>query len=343
MKIISACAWSLCAAALGAAEVPKTRPSAPQPLVAGTQAVSSHTPFANGECGSCHEREDANNPGPVAKKGNALCLECHEDFEAVLKRKHPHAAATEACLSCHNPHNARQAKLLVDGSDTLCLSCHHEQKTLAMDAPVKHEVVAQGARCTTCHNAHAAEEEHLLNEPQVPLCLRCHGQDGVADQDGKKLTNFKTLLEQNPQHHGPVDSDGCSACHNVHGSQHFRLLTKEYPVGFYSAYDPKLYALCFDCHEESAFASAETDSLTRFRDGKRNLHYLHVNKPELGRSCRACHEVHAAKQAHQMREEVPYGSSGWRLKINFQKTATGGSCAKTCHGLKNYNNSDSSP
>jgi hypothetical protein len=33
---------------------------------------------------------------------------------------------------------------------------------------------------------------------------------------------------------------------------------------------------------------------------------------------------------------VPFGSSGWMLKLNYTKTADGGSCSKTCHDTKTY-------
>jgi hypothetical protein len=63
-----------------------------------------------------------------------------------------------------------------------------------------------------------------------------------------------------------------------------------------------------------------------------------VNKADRGRTCRACHEVHAAKQKHQLRDGVPYGSKGWVLKLNYAKTANGGSCEKTCHESRSYTN-----
>jgi predicted CXXCH cytochrome family protein len=161
----------------------------------------------------------------------------------------------------------------------------------------------------------------------------------VLDHDGRKLTNMKKLLADNANHHGPVAGEDCSACHLTHGGDNFRLLTNDYPAEFYSPYDAKNYALCFGCHEEKVFTQAETEELTQFRDGSRNLHYLHVNKTDLGRTCRACHEVHASGQDHQIRDAVPYGTKGWMLKINFTKTETGGACTKTCHSTKTYNNS----
>ena len=137
------------------------------------------------------------------------------------------------------------------------------------------------------------------------------------------LTNMKQLLAENPHQHGPVADKDCSACHNPHGGDNFRLLTKVYPAEFYSPYDPKLYALCFDCHEESMVKDPKTTTLTKFRNGDQNLHYVHVNKDERGRTCRACHEVHASKQAHQIRDAVPYGHTGYMLKVNFTQTPNG--------------------
>jgi predicted CXXCH cytochrome family protein len=75
--------------------------------------------------------------------------------------------------------------------------------------------------------------------------------------------------------------------------------------------------------------------VTRFRDGESNLHYVHVNQ-EKGRTCRACHEVHASKRPFHVRESVPFGSKGWLLEINFEALPDGGRCAPGCHEAKSY-------
>ncbi len=318
--------------------IPTVKTNNLAPLAAGVKAISSHSPFEAGDCSLCHQNKDPKNPGPVTVPGNESCLECHEDFKAVMGRKFSHVAAKENCGSCHNPHNSAQPKLLVEELGALCNSCHADMKTMTTEAKVKHDAVTTGQKCSNCHDAHGAKVEHLLTKLPFDLCINCHGKDGVLDHDGKKLTNFKTLLAENPEHHGPVADKDCSACHNPHGGEHFRLLNSEYPQQFYSAYDPKLYALCFECHEEQILKDPTTKNLTLFRNGEINLHYLHVNKAERGRTCRACHEVHAAKQTHQMRDGVPYGAKGWTLKINYTKTPFGGTCDKTCHETKSYTN-----
>jgi predicted CXXCH cytochrome family protein len=323
--------------------VPMLQSNQLKPLAAGATALSLHSPFADGNCILCHQKQDPKAPGPLLKDANEICLDCHEDFTQVLARKFIHAPAIQSCSNCHNSHNARYAKLLVDDVSVLCLSCHSELKSVSTEAKVKHDVTIKDRACINCHNPHGADVEHLLISLPFDLCITCHGVDGVIDHEGRELTNFKRLLAENPEHHGPVADKDCSACHNPHGAEYFRLLNQEYPPQFYSPYDPEVYAICFECHEERVFQEARTETLTLFRDGDVNLHYLHVNKEERGRTCRACHEVHASEQKHHIRAGVPYGSKGWVLKINYSPTPFGGTCGKNCHDSKSYTNRTASP
>lgn len=324
--------------------VVKMRKTDVTPIAVIKKPVSVHAPFQDGDCSLCHERKDTKDPGPIIKQQvNALCLDCHDDFVKVLGRKYGHEPARVNCVSCHSPHNSMQPKLLVEEYALLCFSCHTSISNSFAKASVKHDAVITGAKCGNCHNPHGANVEHLLNKLPEDLCMGCHGIDGIKDQDGKLLTNMRTLLEENPEHHGPVASKDCSACHTPHGGDHFRLLTKAYPAEFYSPYAAKLYDLCFDCHEETVVKNPKTTTLTKFRNGDQNLHFVHVNKDERGRTCRACHEVHASKQKHQIRAAVPYGRNGYMLKVNFSQTPNGGMCAETCHVPRSYTNSVALP
>jgi predicted CXXCH cytochrome family protein len=160
----------------------------------------------------------------------------------------------------------------------------------------------------------------------------------MKDWKGVTLTNYKKFLEENPVVHKPIAAKDCSACHRTHGGDNYRLLVANYPPEFYVPYARANYALCYGCHNDKVVTVEQTTTLTNFRDGSKNLHYVHVHKEDRGRTCRACHDVHAAKQDHRMRDGVPFGSTGWVLKINFSKTPTGGSCIKTCHEAKTYVN-----
>lgn len=308
------------------------------PLAAAPAPVSSHAPYEAGDCSICHQNADPKQPGPIAKKGTALCLECHEEFVGVMKRKHAHPPALENCTNCHNPHNAKFRKLLRNETRVQCTTCHTEIKKIMDTASVQHEALNIGAQCTNCHNPHASSVEKLLRQLPFDLCISCHNRDDVTDAKGKKLQNMKTLLDNNKEWHGPVAAKDCSGCHQPHGSDHFRLLMADYPPEFYAPYDPRRYELCLTCHQEEAFSTAQTTTLTSFRNGATNLHYVHLHQAGRGRTCRACHEVHASKQANHIREGVPYGSGGWILKLNYKRTATGGSCEKTCHQERSYSN-----
>lgn len=323
------------ASSLWAQTVPHQRLA---PLAGKVAAVSTHAPYDEGDCSICHRSSDPRSPGPMKKAAQQLCLDCHEDFAGTLRQKHTHKPAREACTACHNPHNAVQSKLLVAEPVALCNSCHDEVKALTENSPVKHKALTSGARCSNCHDPHGSAIERLLTALPFDLCVKCHDTDTMSGGDGKKLQNIKSWLQANPVLHGPVETKDCGDCHQPHGSQNFRLLEKYYPPEFYAPYDKRNYAMCFACHSERAFSTAETSTLTRFRDGARNLHYVHLQQGNRGRTCRACHDVHAAKQQHLLREGVPYGAGGWILKLNYRKTETGGSCAKTCHQEKSYVN-----
>ncbi|HEY7723728.1 MAG TPA: cytochrome c3 family protein [Anaeromyxobacteraceae bacterium] len=306
------------------------------PLPANQKVAWSHGPYEAGDCSICHASADPRKPGPVSKPGNELCFGCHEEFQEIMARRYKHPPAQESCLHCHNPHNSAEKKLLHVELGAGCKDCHPAIREVAAKARVKHGALETGARCASCHNPHGANVEKLLIQLPFDLCVNCHGADGMKDHAGVSLTNFKKLLEENRFWHAPVAAKDCSACHRTHGGDNFRLLVADYPAKFYAPYDLKNYALCYGCHNEKVVGEPVTRTLTNFRDGSRNLHFVHVNKAERGRTCRACHDVHASKQPLHIRQGVPYGVKGWILRINYTKTPTGGTCAKTCHETKTY-------
>ncbi len=314
------------------------RPSkdmAPLPM---SKATHVHAPFQSGKCGLCHLRNDDKNPGGLRHKTvEEECYECHEDTLAVMSARFKHYPSEISCNYCHNPHNSTEPGLLVAEMTSLCYQCHKGLQEVVSTAKVGHDAITQGRKCSNCHNPHASNIERMLIALPFDLCVNCHSKDGMLTSDGKPMTNYKQWLKDNKVWHAPVEAKDCSACHKTHGGDNFRLLVKAYPPNFYAPYDPKNYALCYACHNERVVSEEETTTLTGFRDGTKNLHYVHVHR-DRGRTCRACHEVHAAKQAKRVRDSVPYGPKGWQLQVNFMKTPTGGTCAKTCHETKTYVN-----
>ena len=92
--------------------------------------------------------------------------------------------------------------------------------------------------------------------------------------------------------------------------------------------------MCFSCHNQELVTLKNTTTLTGFRNGDRNLHYLHVNKSDKGRNCRACHETHSSPLPLHLREKVAFGK--WELPIGYRQTANGGACQSACHKEYQY-------
>jgi hypothetical protein len=96
------------------------------------------------------------------------------------------------------------------------------------------------------------------------------------------------------------------------------------------------FALCFGCHAKETVLVPRTRELTNFRDGEINLHYVHVNRQDKGRTCKTCHEIHGSNLPKHMATEVPFEGSAWPMPIRFEQTATGGRCAPGCHKPASY-------
>ncbi len=295
-----------------------------------------HGPVAIGACVVCHEPHSADNPKLLTKPGDKLCISCHSEKKATgIMARHQHKPMENGCTSCHDPHASDAEFQLNQDQPDLCFSCHKGQKSLAESSSVIHGPFGEKGGCTECHNPHFTQLPRLQNAAQPDLCLGCHDKSMEAS-NGTMLTDMKALLKDNPNHHGPIRKGMCTSCHQPHANNQFRLLMMEYPAAFYAPFKMENYDLCFSCHMPDLVQDQSGTGLTGFRDGDRNLHWLHVNKKK-GRTCRACHEVHASKQPFHIRESVPFGDSDWLLKINYTQTETGGTCETGCHKKKEYN------
>lgn len=295
-----------------------------------------HGPVAAGVCILCHEAHSSWNAKLTIKKGRQLCLFCHEDVDRRLaEARHVHPPVREECETCHDPHGSSYPMQIRESKDKLCLTCHKDLAKMIKTSKHVHGAISTADGCGNCHNAHGTMLPRLLKQPLMVMCLGCHNKE-IKLPDGRKLANMAALLKENPEHHGPVKRADCSACHNPHASPNFRLLSKVYPEFFYAPFDLGNYDLCFQCHQRDAVLIKYGKGLTRFKNGDLNLHFVHVNKKVKGRTCRACHEVHASKNPLHIRDKVPFGTGGWEFELNYKKTKTGGTCAPACHKPREY-------
>lgn len=195
------------------------------------------------------------------------------------------------------------------------MECHEElAKSEYVHAPVKN------GDCLQCHSLHAGAQENLLRGKETEICMGCHQEVFPPEKN---------------QLHGAILKGSCSACHLAHSASRKKLLRNGYPIELVVNYNDDEYALCFSCHSRQLLMFPDTSFATDFRDGERNLHYLHVNKERRGRNCKLCHEMHAAQNPKLMADTVEFGN--WQMPLNFKKTEWGGSCAPGCHRPYRYN------
>ncbi len=295
-----------------------------------------HGPVAAGACVACHAPHSSPNPKLLLNTGRELCLSCHQEMDHQLKGvQFVHEAVKGDCTDCHDPHASNFNMMLKESPKQLCTkSCHIEIKQAVEKAPHKHSAVIEGDGCVNCHNAHGGDLAKLMKTTPAKICLSCHNKK-IKTKDGRTIVSVSEILDPTMKKHGPVAEGSCGGCHNVHGSEVAHLLQLAYPARFYTPFEHENYALCFECHDSQLVELKRTDSLTQFREGDVNLHYLHVNKDKRGRTCRACHTVHASKNNFQLRDSVPYGR--WELPVGYKPTENGGSCAPGCHKPFEYN------
>jgi len=273
--------------------------------------------------------------GPVGPEPATLdeeptdCAQCHDD---LLKREQIHYPVEDACENCHestgvsHPSGDSVGFRLMDGIPALCYYCHEEGAEKAHP----HLPVKQG-NCLGCHDAHGSSESTLLRSPDPDLCLSCH--DRSYKTDSTETVNIRRLIQGKMIPHSAIEGGGCTSCHLAHGSDFRMLLVALFPAEDYLPATSENFELCFLCHDTDILEAEETESGTNFRNGKKNLHWLHINGNK-GRNCTMCHNIHGAAQPFLMEERVGFGN--WEMQMNFIPEEQGGSCLPGCHAKLSY-------
>ncbi len=278
-----------------------------------------HGPVSAGDCTACHTPHSSDTKKLLVKEGPELCFGCHTDMPDVLKKKHVHPALSGGCTSCHNPHGGDYPKMLAQEGQELCFLCHPQIGEKVKDSAVAHPALLMEKGCASCHSPHASDNERMLLNPIKDTCVSCH--DSVIPKNAKVL-------------HGPNNDGKCTRCHEPHGSQNDHLLVAKFPEDAYVPYTDTEFALCFTCHKRDLLEHPDTSYATNFRNGEKNLHYVHVNNKQKARSCKLCHAFHGSPNPMLIADTVPFGK--WNLPLKFVKTETGGGCSPGCHNPRYY-------
>ncbi len=298
-----------------------------------------HGPVLAGACGACHEPHSAEHRNLLAADGKDMCLRCHAEMDIKMETMRlVHAPVEEDCQLCHDPHGTNNASLLIDEPMALCLSCHENIAHTIDTALTQHGAITTERTCLNCHDAHASDHPRLLRDDVMALCFECHNTE-IELEDGTRLANMKAIIETGSSLHGAIAERSCVACHEIHGGDRSRLLAREYPSTLYYPFQESGYALCFNCHDKALVTHEQTTTVTAFRNGAMNLHYVHVKRDQKGRTCRVCHDSHAARREQHINDTIPFGPGGWELPIRYERVEEGGRCAAGCHRSLVYNRS----
>jgi predicted CXXCH cytochrome family protein len=174
-------------------------------------------------------------------------------------------------------------------------------------------------------------------------CLAAGARHPPVAADGPCVTRecHVRLLEpagpsRDPSSHQPAADGDCVSCHDLSLPAQARFV-KGAPAG--AADGPESarawdLALCAGCHGDRLYARDAPPGSTRFADGKKNLHTLHVQAGR-GRRCLTCHEPHAARQPLLLRERIPSRGSV-KIAQEFRSEPGGGWCRTGCHAPKDY-------
>jgi DmsE family decaheme c-type cytochrome len=244
--------------------------------VHGKKAIPG-TPINRDGCESCH--------GPGAQhvekgggKGVAIfafsrkesagsrsekCFACHGDMKGMENwNMSMHKTADIACDMCHSPHAAKVEKdLLKEREPSLCFNCHKNIRAKfnkQSHHPIQEQFVArQALKCSSCHNPMGkANIKAMIRADSVnDLCYKCH-----AEKRGPYAFE-----------HPPVP-ENCLFCHEIHGSNHAKLLVRKVPF------------LCQSCHNVEGHPSQPYTNLHSFggpATSGRNRFF--------GRGCLNCH------------------------------------------------------
>jgi predicted CXXCH cytochrome family protein len=288
-----------------------------------------HGPVAVGSCTECHDPHESSEKVLLKGTVRELCLKCHADFAKTLSESavgHP-PVKNGPCTSCHDPHGTPYTFFVKKKLPDLCTECHSNIGKKLASVKVPHKPVMAEGGCSNCHSAHYSKAKGLLPFDEMTTCLTCHDKDNLGKP---ALRNIKKEMAGKKFLHGPIKKGECKACHDPHGSDHYRMLRGPYPTELYNPYKEGMYDGCLRCHQKNLLRFPDTTVYTAFRNGNRNLHYVHVVNSRKGRSCRICHEPHASTGEKMISKEgAKFGD--WKIPINFKITKTGGSCAPGCH------------
>lgn len=182
---------------------------------------NQHSPFASGNCGTCHQTDQGFEVAQVA----TLCARCHRGTTEFTEQPYTHILEREdSCVECHNPHASVAGNLLAAEPAVMCMKCHPTGDVDRQAFPTH-----DGMDCTNCHLPHGADNANYFVASENDLCKDCHEQaHRVSHPIGPEVIDPRT-----------EEQVTCLSCHQLHAADFEQYL----PL------NPKR-ELCIQCHRK---------------------------------------------------------------------------------------------
>lgn len=288
-------------------------------------------PITETGCEFCHAATGEKHPGKnegfkLQASYPDMCTNCHDSKNTM---ESVHSPVEEGdCSICHDPHGSGYPSLILDVfTENACLDCHYVETEFVETV---HGPVMDG-NCQECHDPHQTHYEYQLKKERVELCMGCHSEE--VESGDRKIRDISPALASGNVIHKPIKDESCSSCHTPHSGDYPYLLEAMYPVKQYAEATIENFELCFNCHNQELITEPETVTATNFRNGNKNMHYLHI-QGNRGRNCNLCHNAHGAPNDHMLENAVMFGK--WEMPMGLELTKNGGSCATGCHKRLEY-------
>lgn len=290
-----------------------------------------HKPVRDGRCESCHDPHQSDNSKFLKSAVPDLCYTCHENTQKLQTAENVHPPFADECATCHKTHSSVQNNLLTEKVPDLCYMCHDGVRESFEASKSVHKVINSKKSCAGCHSPHGSAYGKFLYAEGKELCLRCHNRT-IRTENGL-IPNIKGMLKETNTIH-PVIEDGCVVCHMPHAADYPKLLNAAFPQETYVKAEVSTFELCFGCHDSGLLTEEKSEISTNFRDGDRNLHFVHINGHK-ARNCNVCHNVHGSPNEHLITQRTTFGN--WEMPLRVGFNPDGGSCNTGCHAEKHYN------